>query len=342
MLLISSRHRVVLPLAPPEWTQRPDLEGRLSAALSSTADRSWSVDGFEYIVRAFSVAGTSLHVVALESEEVVLTPIRRRLKLQLVFLLVLQLVALGAFWLFLRGTYRTFADVEARIARQETMVALGSAASLIAHEVKNSLNGLKGAAGLIEAGGEVALASKTIRGQVERLAHLARSLLSFGRPDTLKVVSSSIDGLVREVIDGLRVLPEFDEATLELDLAPDVRLTTDPLLLVSAIDNVVRNALEAVVAAKDMGTASGPKVRVAVRGSAGEVQIVVEDNAGGPPSGFEDRLGEPFFTTKPRGVGLGLTLTRRAVEQLHGTLAFERIVNGSRFTITLPEQPVRR
>ena len=50
-------------------------------------------------------------------------------------------------------------------------------------------------------------------------------------------------------------------------------------------------------------------------------------------------MGEPFFTTKPRGIGLGLAMTRRAVEQLGGTLRFERLAQGSRFEIKLPLTP---
>jgi signal transduction histidine kinase len=113
-------------------------------------------------------------------------------------------------------------------------------------------------------------------------------------------------------------------------------LPGDPLLLATALDNLVRNAMEATVAAKDLGQISEPQVRVHVRQDGAHAVVDVEDNAGGPPAGFEARLFEPFVTSKPTGVGLGLSMTRRAVEQQGGQLAFERIPGGSRFTLRLP------
>ena len=68
----------------------------------------------------------------------------------------------------------------------------------------------------------------------------------------------------------------------------------------------------------------------------------VEDNAGGPPPGVEDRLFEPFVTTKPKGVGLGLSMTRRALEQQGGRLSFARIPGGSRFTLHIAVRPPSR
>ena len=64
--------------------------------------------------------------------------------------------------------------------------------------------------------------------------------------------------------------------------------------------------------------------------------MVVEDNAGGPASDVEAHLFEPFVTGKSKGIGLGLAMARRALEQQGGTLAFERGTAGSRFIARLP------
>jgi signal transduction histidine kinase len=282
------------------------------------------------------VKGTSLTVLALESEATSIAPIRTRLNVQLAFLLLLQVVTLGAFSLFLRRTWTAFVDVEARIAEQEKLAALGTAASLIAHEVKNSLNGLKGAASLLQSGGDAALVSRTMKGQVERLGHLASSLLSFSRQSETRLVEMDLNAVTRETIDGLTSLPEFAEAALELTLDGALTLSSDPLLLMAAIDNLVRNAIEAAVGAKDLGRITAPTVRVSSRREGEQYVVAVEDNAGGPTRDFEQHLGEPFFTTKSRGIGLGLAMARRAVEQLGGSLEFARVEGGSRFEIRLP------
>ena len=336
LLLLSSRGRVVLPIAEPTWTHAPDFDTRVETLRARSEITTWAIDGHEVMAVAFGVKNTGLQVLAVESEETSIAPIRRRLNAQLAFLLVVQAGALGAFVLFLRRTWRAFLEAEKRIAVQEKMAALGTAASLIAHEVKNSLNGLKAASSLLKSGGDMGLATRTIEGQVDRLGHLARSLLSFARPAELRRVPLQLDALVRDTVQSLSSLPEWPEAAVSLETTQQVTLESDPLLLTTAIDNLVRNAIEAAVAAKDMGKLTHPKVLVRVTREDAWALVRVEDNAGGAPAEFEGRLGEPFFTTKPRGIGLGLSMASRAVEQLGGTLRFERLEGGSAFQIKLP------
>ncbi len=336
LLLLSGRDEVLVPVQEPEWTHARDFAGRVDQLRAHGGDVTWNIAGEESMGEAFGVKGTSLTVLALESEATSIAPIRTRLNVQLAFLLLLQVVTLGAFSLFLRRTWVAFADVEARIAEQEKLAALGTAASLIAHEVKNSLNGLKGAASLLQSGGDAALVSRTMKGQVERLGHLASSLLSFSRQSETRLVEMDLNAVTRETIDGLTSLPEFAEATVELTLDGALTLSSDPLLLMAAIDNLVRNAIEAAVGAKDLGRITVPTVRVSSRRDGARYVVAVEDNAGGPTRDFEQHLGEPFFTTKSRGIGLGLAMARRAVEQLGGSLVFARVEGGARFEIRLP------
>lgn len=104
-----------------------------------------------------------------------------------------------------------FLDLESRAQRQEKLAALGGASLLIAHEVKNSLNGLNAAASLLALGGDAALPSQTIRGQVDRLRHLASSLLQFARPAQPQRVPTALEPLVSATVEGMRALPEVEE-----------------------------------------------------------------------------------------------------------------------------------
>lgn len=335
LLLLSSDERVVLPLAEPSWSRAVEFDNRFEALRTNGGHATWTIDGYDVMAESFSVRGTALQVLALESEETSIAPIRRRLELQLGFLLLVQIVALGAFVLFLRRTWRAFLDAEVQVAEQEKMAALGTAASLIAHEVKNSLNGLKSAVQLLQVGGDAALVSRTVSGQVDRLGHLSRSLLSFARPNDLRRAPLELDIVVREAVAGLSTLPEWPEAKVELSLQSNATLQSDPLLITTAVDNLVRNAIEAVVAAKDVGQVTAPHVRIETLREGASFVIRVTDNATAP-EGFENRLGEPFFTTKSKGIGLGLAMTRRAAEQMGGALRFTRLPDGSRFELTLP------
>ena len=219
------------------------------------------------------------------------------------------------------------------------MAALGSAASMIAHEVKNSLNGLKGATSLISIGGDPALAAASIRGQVDRLAHLASSLLSFGKPASARLSPTRLDEVAKEAVEGLKVLPEAAEVTLRLQLSSPITVEGDPLLLVSALDNLIRNAIEAAVASKDLGKNERPEVSVAAIIDGEMAVLTVEDNAGGPPANFEANLFQPFVSSKPKGIGLGLAMAHRALEQQGGSLSFSRTPAGSRFTARLKLRP---
>lgn len=339
LLLVGSADQVLVPRDPPSWTKLKGFSQHLAQLRQQPQPRLFDVEGGALLMAAYPVRNTALVAVALESEKDAIAPIRARLNVQLAFLLAVQLTALGAFVLFLRRTWRAFLDAEQRATEQEKMAALGSAASLIAHEVKNSLNGLNAATALLTPNGDAALASRTIRGQVERLSHLARSLLSFSRPAASQRVPFELDAVVRETVGALSALPEWPEVTVTLELEPDVRLASDPLLIGTVVDNLARNAIEASVAAKDLGRQPAPKVLVRVTRGDHAAVLRVEDNAGSAAVELERRLGEPFYTTKSKGIGLGLAMTKKAVDSVGATLHFERLAAGSAFTVVFPMTP---
>jgi len=311
-----------------------DLQELLSRASLSGVPEEQQIRRAVLLVRPLQ--GTTVSLALLADEEPRLARARQRVLEQLAFLALIQVATIALFAAYLRRTTRGFLAVEERAAQQETMAALGTAAALIAHEVKNALNGLTAAAGLLEGQGDGA-AARSARSQVDRLRHLAGSLLSFGRPAAPQLMRVELDRTAREVVEALRVLPEAAEAKVELELESPLWVTADPLLLQTAIDNLVRNAIEAAVTAKDLGKVTSPWVRVrASRQGPSEARVVVEDNAGGPPPEVEARLFEPFATGKPKGIGLGLAMAQRAVRAQGGALTFRRAGEGSAFEIRLP------
>ncbi len=336
LVVIGRAGDVLLPKPAPDWSLEPDFPQRAEALAASSGANEWSLHGSKAFAFARPVGTSGLKVVLLADEEAAIAPIRGRLLMQLLFIAVLQLSTLLVFSLFLRRTYRSFLLVEARAVEQEKMAVLGSAASLIAHEVKNSLNGLNAAASLLSAGEDPTLPVKSLRGQVDRLRHLASSLLYFGKPSAPHPAALAIDQSIAEAVEGLRSLPEAEEVELAVGPPCGLKVEGDPLLLITALDNLVRNAIEAAVQAKDLGRCERPQVWVRSRADGASYALVeVEDNAGGPPEGFELRLFEPFVTTKPRGIGLGLSMAQRAIEQQGGKLSFARTSTGSRFTLRL-------
>jgi signal transduction histidine kinase len=335
-LVVANRTGDVLaPAVPPSWVNAQFFPERLDQLLLQGQGETLSLSGHPEFAVATHVGKTGLRLLLVADEAAMLTPVRQRFLAQLLLALVLQGLTVLLFTLFLRQSYRTWREMETRATQQEKMAALGTASSLIAHEVKNSLNGLKAATSLLGSGTDAGLATRSIRGQIDRLGHLASSLLSFGRPAIPQLTDAALPELVQDALDSIRALPEADEVTVETELETPLTVRCDPLLLATALDNLLRNAIEAAVAAKDLGRQPAPWVRVAARASGDLALVVVEDNAGGPPAGFEGQLFQPFVTSKPKGIGLGLSMARQAVERQGGRLGFERTEIGSRFTVEL-------
>jgi len=335
LVVSSDRGDVLLPATPPAWTFAAGFPERLEDLLRRGRAETTDLSGTPEYAAATQVGDTGLRLLLVVEETPMLSPVRWRFFWQMLLVLVGQAVTILLFSSFLRRTYLRYRELDEVLAQQEKLAALGQAASLIAHEVKNSLNGMKVAASMLSSDGDRTLPARTMRGQIDRLSHLATSLLNFGKPANAQLSLTPVGQLVAEAVESLRVLPEAEEVEVTSELDTSLHVRCDPLLLVTALDNLLRNAMEAAVAAKDLGRQTHPRVRITTRRVDGAVRVEVEDNAGGPPPGFEAGLFQPFVTTKPRGIGLGLYMARQAVERQGGSLAFERTATGSRFTVQL-------
>lgn len=334
--LVDASGDILSPSPAPPWVHLPNLPIRVEQLLRRPQGGLLGPDSGDSFASAAVVGQTGLRLLSVVHEDKMFEPLRGQVRLQLLLIGSLQAGVLLALGLYLRRTYLRFLDLEARALRQEKLAALGGASLLIAHEIKNSLNGLNAAVSLLALGGDPALPSQTLRGQVDRLRHLASSLLQFARPAQPQRVLTALEPLVAAAIEGMRALPEAQEVEIRAELEPGLSATCDPLLLTTALDNLLRNAVEAGASARDLGRREAPQVRVGLRSSGAELRIEVEDDAGGLPSEVEARLFEPFLTSKPKGVGLGLSMARAAIETQGGALEFARTPRGSSFAIRLP------
>jgi signal transduction histidine kinase len=294
-----------------------------------------ALDGGQFVAAA-PVGASGLHLVLLAHEDPLLAPLRSRFILQFALISAVQLGAVLMLAAFIRLVYRRFLQLEAQARRQERLADLGRASSLIAHEIKNSLNSIKAAVTLLGDSSETSAPVGVLRGQVDRLRHLGTSLLDFAKPASPRLETMRLAPLVTETIDGLKaVLPEAADVSVTSTLDPEVEAACDPLLLTTAVDNLVRNAIEAAAAARDTGRTGEPRVTISLEPTGQGVRLTVEDNAGGLSPEAEAKLFEPFATSKSKGIGLGLSMARRAVEDQGGQLRFERGELGLRFMIEL-------
>ncbi len=247
------------------------------------------------------------------------------------------------------ATFLTATDVTEEIALQkrtrqaERLASIGRLAAGLAHEIRNPLNGAHLHLTLLERqlrkrdDAEEALdAVRTVAHEVQRLSTLVTEFLQFARPQPLTLRPTAL----HEVCEHAARVLGPDAAACRVELVLDLPLTTtmvrgDGDKLSQVLMNLVRNAIEAIAAARedDEAPGSGPigRVTIRVRRQPREALVEIEDD--GPGIAKSDSpIFDAFYSTKPTGTGLGLPIAHRIVQDHGGTLTFESRVTGRHAT----------
>jgi len=229
--------------------------------------------------------------------------------------------------------------LQRELAERERMAALGQMAASISHNLKNPLGSIKTILQVqIESRDlpeNFRQESKMVLEEVNRLCSKLNQLLQFSRPAILgQSVEARCDAaeVLREVTEVLR--PEADRRGVTLDRPA----TTEPLpaaigkeALNDILTNLLVNALDAVP--------PDGQIRVTASQSDGFCILTVEDDGPGIPPDLQEKILQPFFTTKSQGTGLGLAIVARRVAEAKGQLDFQspaRDSRGTRFQVRLP------
>jgi signal transduction histidine kinase len=231
---------------------------------------------------------------------------------------------------------------EAELAKVSRLSVAGAMASALAHELNQPLAAIsayaQGSQRLLrrpEPDREaVAEGLRQIFAQSERAGGIIHGLREFLREGIVRRSPTPVEEILRGAIALARV--EAGQSGIEIvtAIAPGVpALAVDRIQIEQVVLNLVRNAVEAILEA---GSPRG-RVRVAAEQAVGAVAITVEDTGPGLPDPAASRLFEPFVTTKPLGMGLGLAISRSIVEAHGGQLAAAaRPGGGTVFRLVLP------
>lgn len=239
----------------------------------------------------------------------------------------------------LTSSYVELSDVQEELFRRRQLASVGELAASIAHEVRNPLAVIVNAAANLRRQGLSPDDRGTLFGIIEeettRLNDLVTELLRYARPVSVQRAETSLEDALAALGKGLP-----DEWTLKTEIAPDPEVRSvwgDPALLRLALGNLVDNARQAMPSGGEI------RVRAFLRDAdmAPRVCIEVADSGPGMDEETRQRAKDPFFTTRPRGTGLGLPISVRIIEAHDGTLEVEsELGRGTTVRLLLP--PRRR
>jgi len=217
------------------------------------------------------------------------------------------------------------------LRRSERLAVMGRLAAGVAHEIKNPLSAIKMTVQMLreeKAAGEREPYDLVLR-EIERLDLVATELSAAARPGPTPRDPVRLDLAVGEVLDLL------SRQLGHLGVAVERRFVEVPP--VPGDDNRLKRAAMNLILNGAQAMPQGGTLTVALARRGGSVRLSVADTGGGVPPDLRDRIFEPFVTGRPDGVGLGLALTKRIVEDHGGAAGFETSERGSTFWIDLPE-----
>ncbi len=220
--------------------------------------------------------------------------------------------------------------------RQERLAALGEMSAALAHEIRNPLGAIQGAAQLLQTSptlkdGEDKECVTILSKEIDRMQQTVNQYLSFARK-TEEPVSVEIENLVKAVVKEVEAKARKTKTELHSEmLDPIPELKTDPLKVEQVLLNLVQNACEAF--AKNVWV----KASMIRSEDRPQVQIdVVDDGPGITPKNLSN-IFNPLFTTKKAGSGIGLAICKKIIESLAGQISVQSTLGkGTTFRIVLP------
>jgi two-component system, LuxR family, sensor kinase FixL len=206
-------------------------------------------------------------------------------------------------------------QLESQLREQAALTRLGEMAAVVAHEVKNPLTGIRGAVQIIgsrlPAGSRDSEVIKEIVSRIDALNDLMKDLLLFARPPQPRIGAIDLLPIISTVIGFVRQDPAAHGVTIDV-AGEAVTVEADAELLKLILQNLLLNATHAM-----HGKGA---IRIAAAATGATCTITIADTGPGIPPDVREKLFTPFFTTKSRGTGLGLSTARRFAEAQGGSL----------------------
>lgn len=224
-------------------------------------------------------------------------------------------------------------DAQERLVRSEKLAVLGQLAGGVGHELRNPLGSIKNAAYFLKMAlekpePEVKETLEILNKEVATSEHIISSLLDFARPKAPTRHKVGINDLLQETLSRTTI-PEKIKVVSKLDESLP-QILADPEQLSQVFRNLILNALQAMP--------DGGQLEISSEVStSAQLAISFADTGVGIPEDNLEKLFEPLFTTRAKGIGLGLAITKTLVEGHKGTIEVQsKLGKGSIFTVRFP------
>lgn len=226
----------------------------------------------------------------------------------------------------------TLRHAEDQLRRTEKLSVVGELSASVAHEIRNPLTSLKGFVQLLQKDdAQHQNYYQIMLDELNRINHIVGELLLLAKPQHLSFEKANIEKILLDVISLLSTEASMYNIRINYH-TPEKEIWSEcePNQLKQLFINVIKNAIEA--------SSAGNTVEILLQKSESDrVIISVKDNGEGISDELLERLGEPFYSSKEKGTGLGLTVSFKIVESHHGTIHFDSEKGmGTNVVIDLP------
>lgn len=221
---------------------------------------------------------------------------------------------------------------EEALMQSEKLSVIGELAAGVAHEIRNPVTVLKGFVQLLSQQQTIPdpYYFNIMQKELDRINQITNEFMALAKPQAIKIKNHNLLELICQVTDFLEseallhkveLIVEHDEAAIWIDCEPNQ--------IKQVVINTIKNGIEAMP--------EGGKIRINVKKELDFIYLFIEDEGTGIPAELIERIGQPFFTTKEQGTGLGLMVSMKIIENHGGAVSIQSQENkGTTVKILMP------